>query len=312
MSFIQSILGDFLVRDSWPQMVARLAQDDKEFNDMSSQETVPATFESLCEWVYVYELIRSRDLGRRYRFLHQPGNTLSLSGSDGRGREVTIRFQGFLGQHNLKPLGNWRGELRNAHKAVQFVELGCGPFIDQMESQISCVANIKKLVFRDVLNPQDASAALPESTNVDRTLSFQRRVFTKIVSGNDSTPSVLSIMDDPTRQAASVSKFWRVTTKIAFGRKTIEGRVERCNHRAFSPGDFIDVTARIDIANVRTKYDVNTLKVFLAPITIVQLCKAEDVNQAMGVERTPQVSDEEIATVGGLESGGIVFDYIHG
>ncbi|KAI0063885.1 hypothetical protein BV25DRAFT_1914943 [Artomyces pyxidatus] len=308
MSFIQSILGDHLIRDAWPDAVGRLAQDKKEFLAMMFHETVPPTFEELCEWAYVHHLARTtNDFGRRFMFLHHPGYTAAATGAHVGGTEITIRFQGFLGQHNLKTFGNWHGDGRSAHRAVQFMELGCGPFVTQMVHQVACIENIKKFVFREILSGQDADTAVRTSAGTDNFLSFQRRVFTKIRDGPNAPPSVLTPLDDPTGEAAAVSQNWRVTSKISFGKKTADGGVQRCSYHILGPGDFVDVTARIDIASVHTEYNVPTIKVFLAPITIVQMCRAEDVPQVMGVEVVSQALDTDTTGHGG-SSGGIVFD----
>ncbi|KAI0055003.1 hypothetical protein BV25DRAFT_1786089, partial [Artomyces pyxidatus] len=239
-----------LVRDHWPHSVARLAQDMKQIEEMVGQEIVPKTFEALCQWAYVHHVTKSRDTSRRFLFLYQPANSAAFTPSAGTGTQVTIRFQGFLGQFNVKPLGNWGGIAAQAHRAVQFIELLPGPFVMQIKEQLACVDNIKKLIFRELLSGQDAVEASVISGKNESTLSFQRRVFTRVHNGSSSPPSVLTFMDDPTGAAASIDNQWRITTKINFGQKRSDGGVERCSHHVLCPGDFVDVTAKIDIANV--------------------------------------------------------------
>ncbi|KAI0054357.1 hypothetical protein BV25DRAFT_1769545, partial [Artomyces pyxidatus] len=204
---------------------------------------VPNTFEALCQWAYVHYVNQGRDLNRRHLFLHQPVNPAAVLRTARTGPEVNIRFQGFLGQCNLKPLGNWRGTLTSAHRAVQFLQLVSGPFTAQMKDQVCCVDNIKNLVLREILTNVDPEEGPLTFDGSKTTLSFQRRVFTR----SEFPPSLLTYMDDPSGTAGAMHKQWRVTNRIAFGRKMDDGGIERCSHHLFNPGDFIDVTARIDI-----------------------------------------------------------------
>ncbi|KAI0067112.1 hypothetical protein BV25DRAFT_1785538, partial [Artomyces pyxidatus] len=238
-----------LVRDRWPNAVARLGQDTKEFGDMTFHELVPSSFEELCRWAYVHLRTRGQDTGRGLIFLYQPLDPSIPPSMSVNGTEVIVRFQGFLGQCNLKALGNWKGRVFNSLLAVQYVELKAGPFVDQMAAQIGCVENIRKCVFRALLTTDDAAAAERSSEVSEVGISFQRRVFTKVQSGPDAPHSVLTMMDDPNGQASLVSRFWRVTEKIELGRKLLTGRVERCSPLVFGYGDFVDVAARIEIAN---------------------------------------------------------------
>ncbi|KAI0054377.1 hypothetical protein BV25DRAFT_1817153, partial [Artomyces pyxidatus] len=254
-----------LIRDEWPNAVARLAQDEKEFEDMTFDETVPQSFEAICEWGYLHHMANNRDMARGFVLLYRPTDPVFVKRDIRNSVEVNIRFQGFLGDHNLKPLGNWRGTPDTIHKAVQYLRLQSGPFPELMEGQVSCIENIKRFVFRHILDPEDAAAAIRAFDMVDDSISFQRRVFTK-ASGITNAG-----------KTAPFHRFWRVTTKLDLGRKTAEGRAERCNHLLFSPGDFVDVTARVDIANIRSTGNVPSVKVFLAPLAVVQLCKQEEV-----------------------------------
>ncbi|KAI0066308.1 hypothetical protein BV25DRAFT_1797647, partial [Artomyces pyxidatus] len=295
-----------LVRDGWPNAVARLWQDVKEYGDMSFYESVPSTFEDLCRWAYLFLRTRNHDVAKGFVFLYRPENPSVLPGN---GAEVVIRFQGFIGQCNLKPLGNWKGHVSyplrhvitefhvcpivrtpdTAHRAVHYLELKPGPFITEMEAQVSCVEKIRTFVFRELLSTEDAAVA-ERGNGEGKTdlLSFQRRVFTKVQNGSDTLPSVLDPLDDPDGVVASMHRFWRVTEKIGLGRKLSNGHVERCSHLVFGSGDFVDVTARIEIANVQTEHGVPTVKVFLSPVTVVQLCKAKNVQEVRAATRLHQ------------------------
>ncbi|KAI0062087.1 hypothetical protein BV25DRAFT_1916378 [Artomyces pyxidatus] len=309
MAFIRNFSDNGLVRDDWPNAIARLAQDIKEYPEMSTQETVPATFESICDWAYVFYRAHRQDLVRSHVLLSKP-NTPALNMPEIQCiEEVNIRFQGFLGQHNLKVFGSWNGNsVHNVHKAVQFLEITSGPFKAQMVDQIVCVDNIRRLVIREILPPQDAAATIRLMPPPGESLSFQRRVFKKIQNGSHYPPSVLTAIDDPTGQTASFARQWRVTSKIALGRKVATGKVERCSPLVFSYGDFVDVTARVDIANVTTENDVPTVKVFFAPVTVIQLCKADDVPEFMGVELSDTTELADVSSVT-APTMGVVFDY---
>ncbi|KAI0067145.1 hypothetical protein BV25DRAFT_1835452 [Artomyces pyxidatus] len=319
MSLIQVSSGNGLIRDRWPNSIARIAQDVKEFEDMGFHETVPATFEALCRWAYVVIPTDRGESARGYALLYQPADPSVIATSRGRGVEVLIRFQGFLGQSNLKPLGNWKGRVHqltpssrtpdSAHKALQFIELKGGPFTAQMGAQISCVERLRTFIFRQLLTTEDVALAERTARPIGDSISLQRRVFTKVHDGPESPPSVLTVMDDPNGLAARISRFWRVTSKLEFGKKTPTGSVERCNQLEFVSGDFVDVFARVDITNAHTEHGVPTVKVFLTPMSVVRLCGAGDVAEVMGVESVNPISQTISPLTGVVEPFvGLVFN----
>lgn len=74
----------------------------------------------------------------------------------------------------------------------------------------------------------------------------------------------------------SISTKWRLDGSTAFGRRTNAGSVRACSPLIYTTGDFVDVTAVLDIATLM-KNGLTKSKVHLSFTRVIQLCPADKV-----------------------------------
>ncbi|KAI0059790.1 hypothetical protein BV25DRAFT_1782880, partial [Artomyces pyxidatus] len=259
-----------LVRDMWPAHVGRMCHDTVEFDAMTDAEKVPGSFEDLCDWAYVIHDTESPDHSRQFILLYQPSALGLVASNYSNPVEVCIRFQGFLSTHNLSALGNWNGDETSAPKAIQFLNIVAGRFPEVFAPQKDVVQDMRTFLTRALLyEERDMSVVDSLANEKDDKIYFQRRVFKKVLGQGTDLPSILTGVDDPYGRADAVIDSWRVVEKIAFGRQTADGRLERCNPLIFRSGDFVDVSAKVDIINIRTKRGVPTIAVHMAPVRVI-------------------------------------------
>lgn len=75
---------------------------------------------------------------------------------------------------------------------------------------------------------------------------------------------------------AAINAKWRLDTSAVFGRRSSAGTLRACSPLTFSVGDFVDVTAILDIATI-TKNGQNKSKVHFGFTSLIQLCAANRV-----------------------------------
>ncbi|KAI0056636.1 hypothetical protein BV25DRAFT_1813589, partial [Artomyces pyxidatus] len=267
-----------LVRDLWPGARARLSQDSVDFEDMSRQQIVPHNFDGICEWAYLYQNMRTHDYAHQYQLLYQPTDP-TVHISQYTPVEVVIRFQGFLGAHDLRVLGNWNGYVSFlAYRATQKLTLCAGPLPGIFKPQFEACKNIEKLILRQLFGGEEGYISVGMCDNMETFLAMERRVFTKIYHRSSAPPSVLTVADDTTGQAALINDEWRVTEKLACGKRVHGGGVERCNPHTFSVGDFVDVAAKVEVGNVKVIHGRPSVAIQLKPNHIIQLCPASEIS----------------------------------
>ncbi|KAI0057502.1 hypothetical protein BV25DRAFT_1920092 [Artomyces pyxidatus] len=285
MAFFQNTSGTELVRDQWPGSVARTAADELAYQQLTHQHVVPCTYEDMCEWAYVWHDARSHNFSRQFRLLHHPTPTYDQMNL--RHVEITFRFQGFLGKHNLKTLGNWNGNPERAYRASQSIELHGGHFPEVFSAQFHAFEHVKTLVHRALLSEDELFHMLSDiGDNTEQRIAFDRRVFTKVFN------------------PATIVDQWRITEKLALGRRLADGTIERCNQFIFARGDFVDVAAAVDIANVKTYRGIPGVSIQLCPRHVVQLCKAADVPTILNVPA--DIALDAVAEPS-IESTGLLF-----
>ncbi|KAI0037939.1 hypothetical protein FA95DRAFT_1613760 [Auriscalpium vulgare] len=270
MAYIYFSVEKGLVRDQWPIGLGRLSIDPQpnEFHLL-----VPSTFDGICEWAFVKIDPRGRDAARRFLYLHNSSSGYIHPSQNL--LEVSARFQGFLGDFNVNTLWNWKGDSSRAYKASQFIRLEGGARPDLMQAQFKVYSNMRATILRTLLSNADVENAAQSTKMSEEGMIFERRVFTKV---HDAAvgPSVLHPSDDPTGLTANLGNDWRITSKIAFGRRISGGVVERCNANNFSKGDLVDITARVEIVSIHTSGGVPSFEVRLSPTHLIRLCQAKD------------------------------------
>ncbi|KAI0050692.1 hypothetical protein FA95DRAFT_1603329 [Auriscalpium vulgare] len=285
MAFIQNPHSEGLIRDAWPAKLARLTMDDKEFDAMAPYEYVPRSPSAIMDWAVVASIPRPLDPSRRWIILHSPDPANSTDDV----YPVSLRTQGFLGKHNFKILGSWDGSERNACKAVNQLVLHGGDFPELFQPQQDVIDSLRDLV-RQVT--EDMS---PRRSQTADSMFFQRRVFKKVVPGVTTQRSVLTAADDILGNARAIDRQWRVVDKIKFGRRLTSGRVRTCNPLEFKDGDFVDVTATIEIASIRGRSGSSTAVMHCVPTTVIRLCPAADVPEKMPGPAEASDSGEDVA-----------------
>lgn len=80
----------------------------------------------------------------------------------------------------------------------------------------------------------------------------------------------------------AISSRWRLDASTAFGRRIPGGSVRVCSPLVYSAGDFMDITAILDIATI-TKNGVTKSKIHLGFTRVIQLCQADKVSSVCGI-----------------------------
>lgn len=192
-----NVLG--LVRDSYPQEIARNASEHTEWPDLPKEACIPLDFDGLFDWAKLQEITYSADSTRKWEVVHIP-RSLEDEPSIGRTplRRVTVRLFGVIGNLNLMDLGNWDRYLwlsicttpglliifsifpssyrteTGAAKAMQFLSLRAGPFQHEFDIQQATLANLRRMIFR-LLGEHE-----PSNNYKTDEMFLHRRVFSKV------------------------------------------------------------------------------------------------------------------------------------
>lgn len=103
LSNFHTVVGDSRADALWPQELPLLVPRTTPVDLMLGKEFVPHSLEKLMEWAYVRR-IYNNDPRRRYVLVYSP-----TPDTDGTVERVCIRFQGFVQNTDMRPLGNWNG-----------------------------------------------------------------------------------------------------------------------------------------------------------------------------------------------------------
>ncbi|KAJ7131645.1 hypothetical protein C8R43DRAFT_1133590 [Mycena crocata] len=257
MSFIQDPLG-LLACELWPEAYrfATALGVPVDEATMLDWQLVPTELGAFGDWGYVYDNAASRERSRTKLLIYrQPADP-----APGIVYPVRIRIQGFIQRCNLRPLGAWEGEPDRAKAAIQSIQLHPGDLegsADAWRATVTAIDNLQAYTY-SAMGVQ--GHPLPPIPAGERSLYFQRRVFTKVLN-NSTGPDRLRAGDDPYGWAAGVRKDWRVTRLLSMGRLFIDEdgaltasvsafRSAACDHTAFREGDFVDIGVSVDIAAI--------------------------------------------------------------
>ncbi|EIM79106.1 uncharacterized protein STEHIDRAFT_116789 [Stereum hirsutum FP-91666 SS1] len=280
MAFIQDPITLGLVRDDYPAKIARNASEPTDWEQMSKETCVPLGFDDLFDWVKLQELPFSPDPSRKWEVVHVPHsdtfdeNSLSPSPQTSL-RRMTIRIYGVIGNLNLMDFGNWDRTEAGAAKAMQFLSLRAGPFQLQFSAQQAALADLRKMVFR-LLGEHEPNT----NYNPDE-MFFHRRAFNKIDGFGFQQPLTSALDSDEARLAAMASR-WTPTVSPPYGRKLGDGSIKKTNPAVFNRGDFVDVTAAIEIASIGRAAKDRKTNVHFTFTRVVRLLTAYDLNEILG------------------------------
>ncbi|CDO75903.1 hypothetical protein BN946_scf184768.g5 [Trametes cinnabarina] len=270
MSFI-SMDKTHLARDLWPAGIGKPVKDADDITTLPSSRVVPGDYADLCQWLCVDS---SDEEGHVKVFV----NPDACAGEHGL-LEVTLRIQGFIVDANLNALGNWRGDIQSAPKAVQSLRLDSGGFGNAFLPQVQALRNIRELVLK-LLCKQSSTTG---GGNGD--IVLKRRVFQKVRPGVTGT-STLRVQDDPTGRAAKIEHMWRVCHRIGAGVQEEDGTMSRANALVIRRGDFVDVAVGIQVHSMRAHKQRKT-EVHFCPLEVVRLRSAREVKMLIAVGAKP-------------------------
>lgn len=172
----------------------------------------------------------------------------------------------------------------DAHRARQHLTVGGLSCQRAMDAQIQSMNNIRHLVYSSLRYEEERAI-------FNGRLTFQNVVFTKVscirpiflsysanymVKVNHAAPEkcVMLESDDPTGKAAQIKDTWIVTRKVKTGQRTDDGRLVPMCGLLIRPGDFVDVTATVDIVTTHSA-NGRQLRVFLAMQSVIRLKKGK-------------------------------------
>ena len=90
-----------LVKDNWIKELPKFVKENKALQQLTTEEKMPTHEPEIARWCYVGRNRESVEKSQRYALMYlvDPGFPL---------RDIVqLRFQGFVEQVNLKPLGTW-------------------------------------------------------------------------------------------------------------------------------------------------------------------------------------------------------------
>ncbi|KAI0826346.1 hypothetical protein BC629DRAFT_72836 [Irpex lacteus] len=215
------------LRSRWPGNIA--------LTGMPAQTVVPgvpALLEDLDTWAYIGSP-NGPGKGRQlfYRLpVPNPQNTAPIP--------VTIRLYGYVKDHCLTPLGDWRGREDKIASAARWLELGDGGYSEVFAAQMAAVDRIRRYVAYCV---RAKTAIVPL-----RTLRVQQRLFTKVRDG-EYPATTLQVGDDPEGLARKVQDTWVVTCSIEMSKRTADGTFALASGLSFNVGDFVEVEAAVEV-----------------------------------------------------------------
>ncbi|KAH9852994.1 hypothetical protein C2E23DRAFT_859609 [Lenzites betulinus] len=265
----------------WPNNLGR--SDSGPFAEMQLEDDwryVPESYEGLCDSLLVVKKgDDDGDVAWSSRALVHHPQVLPID-MRAQMRPFVVVLQGFLGDFNISPLGNWDNLTsllrrdRSAHAAVQYVTLESGggagiPF----NAQVDVLNNLRAFIRAKV------GAELDEEREGERDMDhivLERSVFTKVRPSGTQAPAVrLSTASDPGGKAMKLAKVWRVDHVIQTGARQENGQTMAIVPTALRRGDFVEVSVFAEIQYGRRQRRTGSVVRF-AMKEVVRLWSAED------------------------------------
>ncbi|KAJ3551909.1 hypothetical protein NM688_g4437 [Phlebia brevispora] len=233
MSFPRLLNGD-LVHSSWSKSLPVLAKDEQRISSLTGSDLVPVDSTHMHDWCYLYWDPDEHERARRWKLLYtvEEGEEALTER-----REVLLRFQGFLDSVRVNGTGNQTAHIP-PHKVIQDLSITAGSDEHAFAAQIHAVQLIRNRIC-------DAFDCPHAEIKADR-LYFMRRVYKKVESGID-VKHTLSTRMDPAQLSATVGSQWTVNSELRLGYQTESRKLISCGDQRFRKGDFVDVTAGVDV-----------------------------------------------------------------
>ncbi|KAI0056640.1 hypothetical protein BV25DRAFT_1842154 [Artomyces pyxidatus] len=264
-----------LVRDMWPGIVAtRECRHSRLYS--ASWQRCPAELEDVFAWckVLANKPRVPEDRLKQYSLIHQSIDVKPL-GRRGIPHPVSFRVQGFLADFNLQLTGNWNGDIGHAPAAIQHVRLDGGAFEDIFSGQVDALRNVAHVV-QESLCP-DSPKPVIDMICPDGTIYANRNVFMPHPSANGlfNRSVELTPVEDPDGAIAAIAHSWRIPYRSRFGRRNDMGYTKELPPSNLQRGDFIEITAELEMFMNEPPNAVPTFEVRLRLRNLVRLCKAE-------------------------------------
>lgn len=89
----------------------------------------------------------------------------------------------------------------------------------------------------------------------------------------------ISVVDSDGARLASISNRWAPSPPTPYGRKMPDGSIKKCSPAVFNRGDFVDVTAAIDIASIGRSVRERKTNVHFSFTRVVRLLTANEMTE---------------------------------
>lgn len=89
----------------------------------------------------------------------------------------------------------------------------------------------------------------------------------------------MTVVDSDAIRLASIASRWTPTSPVPYGRKLPDGSIKRCSPAIFNRGDFVDVTAAIDIASIGRAPKDRKTNVHFSFTRVVRLLTGDELTE---------------------------------
>ncbi|KAI0351710.1 hypothetical protein OH77DRAFT_1513638 [Trametes cingulata] len=230
--------GDRLVQHMWPQYLSAHMDTLLDKAELAQWAVVPDTYDGICDWAIAMPLEEGRP--NESTLLYAGEDTPSAEGKPVR---VCVVVHGVVESVNLRALGNYKGRINAAQRAVQYITLASGGWQDAFHAQVHTLGRLREylgVVFKSTVH---------DPAHTPGTIHFSRPVFTPRVPRTDErqartgASSVLRLGDDPEGLAEAIKRHWVVGHRVRTGIAKTGKAAATC----IREGDFVAVAASVDI-----------------------------------------------------------------
>lgn len=183
-------------------------------------------------------------------------------------------------------------------RAIQFITICPGAFMKQFENQRDSLRDIRRMVYKYL------NESVPQNQHRDTELFFHRRLFGVVcphytqlhcpilnhdlfqqVNKYGPRPSIPDSCTTDEERLEAISCRWRPIPPATYARKLDDDSLRRCSAMVISPGDFVDVTATVDIVSVGKHVRDKRTHVHFAFTRVVRLLPDKDLIEVSESER---------------------------